>query len=441
MKKSAGIRIESMNRRQFLGGVTGSVIAEGFSNAEACSCLPGGSASSSLSTPPGKIKITDVKTLAMTPSPTSDRPYVFVRIETNAGLYGLGEATLEGKAGSILAAVSDYKEYLVGQDPTPIEHLWQSMYVGSFFRAGIGLCSAISGIDQALWDLLGKIYGLPVYRLLGAPRRPRIRAYLGYDGKTDDELQERMEAVRRAGVTAVKTGLPGETYELIETNKEIDRTVNYLAKVRELAGEQIDVAVDFHAKTSPAVAVIIAKEVEPLHLLWTEEPCAPENVDAMARIARRTTTPLATGERLVTLYGFRRLVEENIVDVLQPDINHCGGISAMLKISTLAEAAGLSMAPHNCTGPVGSMAVIQTDAAMPTLLCQENCLKGNPEMERMLDDVLADPVLEIKDGYYEPPEKPGLGIELNESALKKYPFTGTKLMALVYHEDDSVAAW
>jgi galactonate dehydratase len=212
--------------------------------------------------------------------------------------------------------------------------------------------------------------------------------------------------------------------------------------LREHLGPEIDIGIDFHAKTSPSVASILVKELEPLNLLFIEEPCPPENIGAMRRIAERSTTPIATGERLVASYSCRELVEMGVVDILQTDINHVGGITALWKVAALAEPSGVMIAPHACEGPIGGIATLHVDASVPNFLVQEICSGVVPETkEKVWEEWLGFPAMRMVDGRFPLPEKPGLGFELSEDALKKYPFGGTKPMARVFHEDGSVAAW
>jgi galactonate dehydratase len=392
---------------------------------------------------PGRLKVTQVKALGVTWDATSDRPYVFVKIETDAGVVGWGEATLEGKAGAVIATVNDLRDFLVGQDPMQVEHIWQSIYVHSFYRAGPILGSALSGIDQALWDIRGKVLGRPVYQLLGGPLDHRgVRGYyhVGVQGQ-GAQLAEVRAAAERQGITAFKSGIPG-AYEWIATNRAIRRAVESIARLREGLGDGVDLGIDFHAKTSPSVATIICREVEPLRLMFIEEPCPPENVRAMARIARRTSTPIATGERLVASFSCRELIELGVADILQTDMNHVGGITALWKIGAMAEAAGIQMAPHACEGPIGAIATLHVDAAMPSFLVQEICSSVEPgPKERIWEEWLGFPAMRMQNGYFPLPEKPGLGIELSEAALAKYPFQGTRIMPRLFHDDGSVAEW
>lgn len=389
-----------------------------------------------------KIKITGVKVFGVSLTPNSDRPYVFVKIETDAGVIGWGEGTLEGKAAAVMACIEDFREFLIGSDPMQVEHHWQSMYVHSFYRAGPVIGSAISAIDQAMWDIRGKVLGLPVYQLLGGPVDPKgVRGYYHARASTPDELQKLRQTAVQQGVSCFKTGIP-EYYEFIETHAKIKRAVKYMEMLRENLGPDLDIAVDFHAKTSPSVASIMVKEVEPLHLLFIEEPCPPENVKAMARIAKRSTTPIATGERLIAAYGCRELIEMGVVDILQPDINHVGGITALWKVAAMAEASGIVMAPHACEGPIGAIASLHVDAAMPNFLIQEICSGVEPgPNEKVWAEWMGFPAMRMVDGRFPLPTKPGLGFDLTEESLKKYPFGGTRPMARVFHKDGSVAEW
>lgn len=434
-----------MRRREFFSGLA--ALTAGRAGASVpCGCafapaqLPAGAdAFHGLGS---KARITDVKVFGVSLEEQSDRPYVFVKLETNEGLVGWGEATLEGKAGAVIECVKDFRDFLIGADPVQVEHHWQSMYVHSFYRAGPVMGSAISGIDQALWDLRGKIFGLPVYKLLGGPMDDRgVRGYYHTRARNLDELKQLRANAEKLGVTAFKSGIPGN-YEWIETRETIRRAVKQMEMLREGLGPDIDIGVDFHAKTSPSVASILVKEVEPLNLLFIEEPCPPENVKAMARISRRATTPIATGERLVAHYGCQQLIEMGVVDIIQTDINHVGGITALRKVGAMAEVSGISMAPHACEGPIGGIATVHVDAAMPNFLVQEICSGVEPGFkEKVWEEWLGFPAMRMVDGRFPLPEKPGLGFDLSEDALKKYPFAGTRPMARVFHEDGSVAAW
>jgi galactonate dehydratase len=404
-------------------------------------------------TPPGssafqnvgsKLRITGMKTFGVTLPENlgqTDRPYVFVKLETNQGVIGWGEATLEGKAAAAMACVNDLKDLLIGSDPMQVEHLWQLMYVGSFYRGGPVLGSAISGIDQALWDIRGKVLGLPVYELLGGPVDPRgVRGYYHASAWTVAEARELGARARAEGVTALKFQLP-DLLEWVETNAKIKRAVRALEIYREGLGPDLDFAVDFHARPSPTVAAIILKEIEPLHLFFAEEICPPENIRAMQRAVRKATTPIATGERLIASYGCSELIDLGIADILQPDIAHVGGITALWKVSAAADAAGIRMAPHACEGPIGGIASLHVDAACPNFLAQEICgLVEAGERNRIWEELLGFSAMRMVDGRYPLPTKPGLGFEISEAALNKYPFQGTRPFVTAFHEDGAVGS-
>jgi galactonate dehydratase len=388
------------------------------------------------------LKITGLKVFGVSLNPQSDRPYVFVKLETNQGLVGWGEGTLEGKAGAVMACVNDFHDFLIGADPMQVEHIWQSTYVHSFYRAGPVIGSAISGIDQALWDIRGKALGMPVHKLLGGPFDARgVRGYYHVDGAGREQLTQIRETAREQGITCVKSGIPGY-YEWLERRPKIDRAIKAIQLLRETLGPDIDIAIDFHAKTSPSVASVIVKEVEPLNLLFIEEPCPPENAAAMAKVARRSTTPIATGERLIASYGCRELIEMGVIDILQTDINHVGGVTALWKVAATANVSSISMAPHACEGPIGGLATIQVDAAMPNFLVQEICGQVKPgPADKIWEEWLGFPAMRMVDGRFPFTDKPGLGFELSEGSLAKYPFGGTRPMARAFQDDGSVAEW
>jgi galactonate dehydratase len=451
-----------MNRRTFMGGAAAVAAAAHSARmgaavhepraAEVCGCDPfvaspmqeQATAVDPFRDVSSGLKVTDMKVFGVSLTPNSDRPYVFVKLETNQGLVGWGEGTLEGKAQAAMSCILDFRDFIIGKDPMQVEHHWQSMYVHSFYRAGPVMGSAISGIDQALWDIRGKALNVPVYQLLGGPYNPDgVRGYYhAENARSDEELAKLRETALQEGVSCFKIGLPDQTYEWIETNAKIDRAVKYMQRMREKLGDSIDIAVDFHAKTSPSVASIIVKEVEPLHLLFVEEPCPPENVQAMGRVARRSTTPIATGERLVAAYGCRELIEMGIVDILQTDINHVGGLTGLWKVAAMANISNVSMAPHACEGPIGGLATLHVDSAMPNFLIQEICSFVKPgDKEKIWAEWFGFPPMRMVNGRFPLPTKPGLGFELNEASLQKYPFGGSKPMARVFHQDGSVAEW
>lgn len=442
-----------MNRRCFIGGMTGTFatgaagLGSNLDPLTTCDCamLPAQAAVGTdvFQNVGSRVKVTNMKVFVVSISPTTDRPYVFVKLETDAGVVGWGDGTLEGKADVVACCINDLRPSLIGRDPMQVEHHWQSIYVHSFHRGGPVICAAISGIDEALWDIRGKILGLPVYKLLGGPNDRRgVRGYYVAGARSLDELHKLRDTAASQGITCFKGGLPGSSYEWIETNAKIDRAVRQIQMLREGLGPDIDIAIDFHAKTSPSVASVIVKAVQPLNLLFIEEPCPPENIKAMARISRRSTTPIATGERMVSHYACRELIEMGVVDILQTDINHVGGITGLWKVAMMAAPSGITIAPHACGGPIGMIASVHVDAAIPNFLVQECCGNVVPqERDKVWSEWFGFPVMRMVDGRYPLTDKPGLGFELSESVLKKYLFSGPRPLAGAYNDDGSVAEW
>ena len=444
-----------MRRRDLLGAFAAAGVLSGASPRRVllpdCGCAP--QIRTATDKPPGgaafrdvgsKLRITNLQVFGVTLDERiaqADRPYVFVKVETNQGVVGWGEATLEGKASAAMACVMDLKDLIIGSDPMQVEHLWQLMYVGSFYRGGPVLGSAISGIDQALWDIRGKVMNLPVYELLGGPVDPQgIRGYYHASAWSLAEARELRDQTKAAGVTALKFQLP-DLLEWVETDAKITRAVKHMEMLREGLGPDLDFAVDFHARPSPTVAAIILREIEPLHLLFAEEICPPENVRAMARAVRYSATPIATGERLIAAYGCAELIDLGVIDILQPDIAHIGGVTALWKVSAAAEASGIRMAPHACEGPIGGIASLHVDAAGPNFLAQEICgFVDGGEKAKVWEDLMGFPAMRMVDGRYPLPTRPGLGIDISEAALKRYPFQGTRPFQTVFHEDGSVAS-
>ena len=444
-----------MRRRDMLGAFAAAGVLSGATPRRAllpdCGCAP--QIRAATDKPPGgmafrdvgsKLRITNMQVFGVTLDERiaqADRPYIFVKIETNQGVVGWGEATLEGKASAAMACVMDLKDLIIGSDPMQVEHLWQLMYVGSFYRGGPVLGSAISGIDQALWDIRGKVMNLPVYELLGGPVDPRgIRGYYHASAWSLAEARELRDQTKAAGVTALKFQLP-DLLEWVETGAKLSRAVKHMEMLREGLGPDLDFAVDFHARPSPTVAAIILREIEPLHLLFAEEVCPPENVRAMARAVRYSATPIATGERLIAAYGCAELIDLGVIDILQPDIAHVGGVTALWKVSAAAEASGIRMAPHACEGPIGGIASLHVDAAGPNFLAQEICgFVDGGEKAKVWEDLMGFPAMRMVDGRYPLPTRPGLGIDISEAALKRYPFQGTRPFQTVFHEDGSVAS-
>jgi len=378
------------------------------------------------------MKITKLETFFVKPR------WMFLKVVTDEGIVGYGEPIVEGRARTVAAAVHELESYLIGKDPRQIEHHWQAMYRGTFYRGGPILVSAISGIEQALWDIKGKFYNTPVYELLGGACRTRIRMYAGCGGRTPADAAASALARKNQGFTAIKTGVD-EPVRNVDTLAYVENQTEKLAAMRQAVGKEIDIGIDFHGRVSPAMAIRLAKAFEPYYPLFIEEPCLPENVDTLARVAHATSIPIATGERLFTRWGFREVLEKQAAAILQPDLCHAGGIFECKKIAAMAEVYYASVAPHNPLGPISLAACLQLDACTPNFLIQEH--PGMAERWDLGQGYLKTPFI-IENGYIDLPQRPGLGIELNDDALEERKNDGDWDTPRIYHPDDnSVADW
>jgi galactonate dehydratase len=361
------------------------------------------------------LKITDIKTYLVG---VGSRNLLFVKVETDQGLHGIGEAYSCGPDEATVATIQDFKRWLVGQDPRNIEHLWAMMYNFTRFPGGLVVNAAISGIEHALWDISGKAAGLPVYRLLGGKCRDKIRVYQSASGNDPRTVAQRAKAlVQKYGYTAVKIQPHPPGGNARPYNQVTRAAVERVAAVREAVGPDVDIGVDVHAKFfEVSRALRVARAIEPYHPMWLEEPIRPENVEAMAKLAAHVSVPLASGECNYTKHEFRNILAAQALDILQPDICLCGGLLEMKKIAAMAEAHYVMVAPHNPMGPVATMVNVHFAASTPNFFI----LEYHPDDEAPRKDLLKEPFL-VKDGYLTVPDKPGFGIELNEEAFGKYP--------------------
>jgi galactonate dehydratase len=344
-----------------------------------------------------KLKITRVETFMVKPR------WLFLKIHTNAGITGLGEPIVEGRAKTVATAIEELTPYLLGKDPRAVAHHWQAMYRHAFYRGGPILTSAISGVDQALWDIKGKALGVPVYELLGGPTRTRVRVY-AHAGTV-----ERIKQRKAEGFTAFKTGPFKERPARIVENKAfIDKAAGRFAELRAAVGDECDIGIDFHGALSQQTARVLIKALEPYQPMFIEEPVNCQEVDVMADIARGTHLPIATGERIFTKWGFREILEKKAASILQPDLCHAGGITECRIIAGMAEAFYAAIAPHNPLGPISLAAGLQLAAAIPNFLCQEQVSLGVGYLKKPF---------QIKAGFVDVPAGPGLGIELDENLL------------------------
>ena len=387
--------------------------------------------------------------------------WVFLKIETDEGISGWGEPVLEGRAHTVAAAVDELMLDVVGKNPFEIERLWQRMKKGSFYRGGAIMDSALAGIDQALWDIKGKALGVPVYQLLGGQVRDRVRIYghIGAAGSEDGhthapvstdikELLASADAQMARGLTALKF-CPADGLEHIDTPEELKKIVARVTAVREHVGDAIDIALDFHGRFSLAMARRVFPYLEPLNLLFIEEPVLPEFTDQFELIVSSTSTPIATGERLFDRKDFKDVLRSGIA-VAQPDLSHAGGISECRRIASMAEVYDVSMAPHCPLGPIALAACLQLDFATPNFLIQEQVIGlGRADAGSRLDiydsalKYLVDlSVFDAPNGYIELMTRPGLGIEIDEAEVRKASESAHRWRAPFWtHKDGSHAEW
>jgi galactonate dehydratase len=362
-----------------------------------------------------------------------------VKITTDTGLVGWGETTLEGKPRSTSAAVDELAEYLIGKDPLRIEHHWQHIYRSAFFRGGPVLLSALSGIDQALWDIAGKHFGVPAYVLLGGAVRERIRVYAHWgihdlSQAGQDAARQRLERLHKMGYTAFKSG-PGGMWRGHEPPLVIDDFVQRAYLMREWVGPEVELAFDFHGKFTPALAIEICQELRGMRPMFVEEPVPQENVEALKQVSDHVPFPIATGERLLTRWEFREVLEKHAAAYLQPDTSHVGGISELKKVANMAEVYYVHIMPHCAIGPVALAAGMQVDAVVPNFLIQE-------QIDASLGDGLLQEDWQVVGGYIELPTKPGLGFEINAREAERNIEYREELGGEFYHPvDGSVMDW
>ena len=376
------------------------------------------------------MKITAVRTFLL------DR-LLLVRVETDAGLHGIGEATWFGRELTVRTAIDELGRYFVDQDPRRIEHHWQSRHRHVFWRNSAAMTAALGAVEVALWDILGKSLGAPIWQLLGGATRDRIRVYAGLGDVTDETAVPKVRAAVERGFTAVKV-YPFDAVKAVDSFGPVQRAVRRVAAIREAAGWDVDICIDCHGRLSPTMAVIAEEELRPLRPLFLEEPVLPDAIASIEKVARHAKVPLATGERLPTKWRLREVIERELISVVQPGLFQGGGILEGRKVAAMAEAHYLAVAPHNPFGPVNTMACLHLDAGLPNFLIQEVSGAVRPEWYRALFTGL--PV--IRDGYAELPAGPGLGIDFDpgavEAAAAAHPFVPYD-QRIRLHEDGSIA--
>ncbi len=362
------------------------------------------------------MKVTDVKTFVVDCFRTN---WVFVKVYTDEGIDGVGEATLEYKEKALVGAVEHIKEYLVGKNPLEIEKHWHATYRDAYWRGGPVLMSALSAVEMALWDILGKSLNVPVYQLLGGKVNDNARIYVNawFSGaKTPDEFAEKAKIAVQRGVTAMKWDPFGKAYLEI-SNKDLNTALECVAKVREAVGNEVDLLIEGHGRFNIPTGIKIAKELEQFKPMLFEEPVPPDNLDALKEVRDKSPVAISAGERLYTRWDYKPMFDKMAADFIQPDISHAGGIMELKKIAAEAECRYIAFAPHNPSGPVANAATLQLAACCPNFSILEIVYS---DVEWRKD--VTNESLEYKDGFITIPDKPGLGIELNEEECLKHPY-------------------
>ncbi len=365
------------------------------------------------------LKVTDLKTFVVNRGGVNAPNYVFVKIYTNQGITGLGEGSVTSKELTVAAAIEEHKRYLVGQDPTDIEMHWQAMYRWPRWRGGPILNSAISAVEIALWDILGQAVGQPVWRLLGGKARERVQMYVHASGNSPQQYAENWQKAKEEGWTGAKAAFITTDGDVIDPVKSVREGIANLRAVREAVGPDFRICIDLHGKTTPTMAVDFCERAAEFRPHFVEEATQIEDLEELAHLRRSTRIPLATGERLFTKYGFAAICERRLVDYVQPDVVHCGGIAEMKKIATLAEAHRIELAPHNPQSDVSTLASLHVGFSTPNFGIQEITHRGK---EQYWLDLFYGGGIAYEKGYALPPERVGLGIDLDEKVAAKQPY-------------------
>jgi galactonate dehydratase len=382
------------------------------------------------------MKITKLETFLVPPR------WLFLKVETDEGIAGWGEPVLEGRAETVAAMVHELSDYLIGKDPRNIEDLWTVMYRAGFYRGGGIHMSALAGIDQALWDIKGKALGVPIHHLLGGPLRNRIRVYSWVGGDRPSAVAEAAKKATGAGFTALKMNATQE-FQYIDAHSKVDEVLANVAAVRDAVGSEIGIALDFHGRVHRPMAKVLMRELDSFRLMFVEEPVLSEHAETLQDLSRLLSTPIALGERLYSRWDCKHLLSSGVVDILQPDVSHAGGITEVRKMAAMAEAYDVALALHCPLGPIALAACLQLDAVCYNAFIQEQSLGIHYNAENDLLDYVADRrVFAYENGWVTIPQGPGLGIEINEEYVRERATVGHRWRNPVWrHEDGSVAEW
>jgi galactonate dehydratase len=362
------------------------------------------------------LKITDIKTFLIG---AGGRNWLYVKVLTDQGIFGIGEAYSAGPDEATVKVIEDFKSWLVGHDPRNVQYLFDLMYNTTRFPGGLVVNSAISGIEHALWDVSGKAAGLPVWALLGGRVRNKVRVYQSIGGATPQESAEHAKRlIERYGYTAIKMQPHPANFGESSYNAVTRSAGERVGAVRAAVGPDVDICVDVHARFFEVTrAIRVAQAIEPYRPMWLEEPIRPENFAAMKKLSEHVNIPLASGEANYMKYEFKALIEMQALDIVQPDVCLCGGVLEMKKIAAMAEAQSMMIAPHNPMSPLGTAVNVHFAASTPNFLILEYAAPDSGARK----NVLKEPIMVNKDGYVDIPNKPGWGVELNEEAFKSMP--------------------
>lgn len=368
--------------------------------------------------------------------------WLFLEMETDEGITGWGEPVVEGRASVVKTAVEDFSSYLIGKDPLLIEDHWQTMYRGGFYRGGPEVMSAIAGIDQALWDIKGKYYNAPVYELLGGKCRDKIQVYSWVGGDRPSDVIEGVEVLIKSGCTAVKMNGTEEMH-YVDSFRKIEEVAERIAAVREKFGYQLGIGVDFHGRVHKTMAKVLARELDQFKLMFIEEPVMAQNNEALREIVKHTSAPIATGERMFSRWDYKNLLMDGYVDIIQPDVSHAGGISEVKKISAMAEAFDVGVAPHCPLGPIALAACVQVDACTPNVFIQEQSLGIHYNKDGdLLDYIENKDLFQFENGFIKIPEGPGLGVKVNKEKVLEAAKIGHNWKNPLWRNyDGTVAEW
>ncbi len=380
------------------------------------------------------MRITDIRTIPVFAEHRNIN-YLITKVETDQGIYGLGESAVTGKERATQGVIEHFREILIGEDPRRIDHLWQRMFRGSFFKAGPILGAAISAIDIALWDIKGKAYGVPVWELLGGKCRDGVVCYPHVSGDSTESLLADADRALGQSYKFVRFGVPGyEMMDVLEPRAAVRKTVEVTQAVRDHVGPEVEICVDFHTRLDPNDAVRLCKGLEPLDIFFAEDPVRSERPDAYAYVRKHTHVPIAGGEELASKWEFQPLIEGDLIDYVRTDLCIVGGFTEARKIAGWAESHYQYLAPHRPMGPISLAACVHLDIASPLVGVQEL-----PEVPGALADVFPQQMT-FEDGHLIAPTAPGIGVDIDEEAAANHPFQMTPLNEL-RRRDGSVTNW